>query len=150
MIDPITVPDDMYELGLVPLCPGWIGRSENKRRRCGLETIGNGVYCAAHGGDQLGMLRTVQKQRKILEEELLPKATERILRILVNPEAKDSDVIRVWATIMDRVGLAAMQSLTVEVGVQSVAPIDMLRELLMGRVIEGDSGGSSEVLMIEG
>lgn len=132
MVDPLLVHDDLYELGLVPLCAGWIGR-EGKRRRCGVETIGPGVFCGAHGGDQLSIMRTVQRQRKLLEDVLLPQATRRVLEILGDDEAKDTDVVRIWSTIMDRVGLAAMQNINLQGEVAVAAPLEILRSMLMGR-----------------
>lgn len=130
MIDPLSVSDDMYELGLVALCSGWIGK-EGKRRRCGVETIGPGVYCTAHGGDQLALMRSITKQRKILEDVLLPQATSRIMEILADPEAKDTDVVRIWSTVMDRVGLAATQNIALQAEVSVAAPLEILRSMLM-------------------
>lgn len=147
MLDPITVADDMFELGLVALCPAWIGR-EAKRRRCGLEVVSPGAFCTGHGGDQLSVQRTVVRQRKYLEDELLPIATQRILGILTDTDedgnytAKDTDVVRIWSTIMDRVGLAAMQNVNLQSEVSVAAPLEILRSMLMGqRAIESESPG---------
>lgn len=150
MVDPIEVDDDMYELGLVPLCAGWIGR-EGKRRRCGIETVEAGVNCIAHGGDQLVTMRSVNKQRKILEDVLLPQATARVMQIVSDPEAKDTDVIRVWSTIMDRVGLAAMQNVNLQADVNVAAPMEILRAMLMGSPTQAIEGAvvDAEVLELE-
>lgn len=141
LMDPLTVSDEMYELGLVALCSGWIGR-EGKRRRCGLESAKVGANCKAHGGDQLAAQRMVQKQRQIIEDSLLPMATARVLEILADPEAKDVDVIRIWSTIMDRVGLAAMQNISLQADVQVTAPLDILRAMLSNPVQQAIEDGS--------
>ena len=70
----------------------------------------------------------VEKQR--LEEEILPKATERVMGILDNDEAKDADVIKIWQTTMDRIGLAAVQGIVVEGEIKVDAPIEILRRML--------------------
>lgn len=65
-----------------------------------------------------------------MEDVILPKASERIVQILDNDEAKDQDVIKIWQTTMDRIGLAAVQGLMVEGTLNVEAPMDILRRML--------------------
>jgi hypothetical protein len=52
------------------------------------------------------------------------------MRILRDADSKDSDIIKIWQTTMDRVGLAAVSGLIVEGNVTVDAPMDILRRML--------------------
>jgi hypothetical protein len=114
------------------------------RDPCPTPVIREGMPCMKHGGAEIvkqekaDLDRTVIAQRKKLEEEVLPKATKRILDILNNEEAKDADVINIWKTVMDRIGLASVQGIVVEGAIQIEAPLDTLRKMLQGEVVDGE------------
>lgn len=137
MTDPMAIPDEMYELGLVPNCSGWIGK-ENKRRRCGIQVAAIGLNCNAHGGSVMLQQNSVLRVRKRLEDEILPQVTAKILRILNDEDTRDENIIKIWQTTMDRVGLAAASALTLEGNITMDAPLDILRRMLADNVVDGE------------
>lgn len=145
----VSIREDMEDIGLGNICGEIVATQVSGqifREPCTTPVVSPGGRCTRHGGLELvkqekaELERTVIAQRKKIEEELLPKATARILEILNNEEAKDADVINVWKTIMDRIGLAAVQGIVVEGSVQIEAPLDILRKMLQGEtpdIVEG-------------
>lgn len=132
--------NDLIELGLVKQCPHIVVteiRGQLIREPCGAETIQFGGLCSRHDNtaelvrqERNAKERTVLRQRRYIEETLFPKLTERIEAIIDNDEAKDADVIKIWQTTMDRIGLAAVQGLVVEGTVKADAPLDILKAML--------------------
>jgi hypothetical protein len=131
---------EMIELGLVKACSHVIV-SETAGRIfrdfCGAETIAFGGKCSKHDNtadlvkqEKAARERTVMIQRRYIEDELFPKLTKRIEEIIGSEEAKDADIIKIWQTTMDRIGLAAVQGLVVEGNVKVDAPLDILRAML--------------------
>lgn len=144
----MSIDDDMKEIGLGQTCGHLVPTQvagQIFRDPCPTPVIEPGMRCMKHGGGEIvkqekaALERTVIAQRKRLEEEVLPKATERILAILNNEEAKDADIINVWKTVMDRIGLASVQGIVVEGAIQVEAPLDVLRKMLQGEtVVDGE------------
>jgi hypothetical protein len=143
----VSIDKDMEELGL-QTCSEIVPVQINGviyREPCTVPVLSGVDRCTKHGGaelvkqEKIALERTVLAQRKRLEEDVLPKATERILSILNDEEAKDADVINVWKAVMDRVGLAAVQGLVVEGSIHVEAPLDALRRILEGQsVVDGE------------
>lgn len=140
----MSVNEDMQDIGL---CGHLVATQVNGqifRDPCPTPVIVPGTQCTKHGGleqvkqEKAALERTVLAQRKRLEEEVLPKATERVLAILNDEEAKDADVVNIWKTVMDRIGLASVQGILVEGSVQIEAPLDILRKMLEGQIIDGE------------
>lgn len=131
---------ESIELGLVKRC-GHVIMSEMRgqiiKDFCGAETIAFGGKCFKHDTtrdlvlqEKVAREKTVLVQRRYIEDELFPKLTKRIEDIINNEEAKDADVIKIWQTTMDRIGLAAVQGLVIEGNVKVDAPLDILRAML--------------------
>lgn len=131
---------ELIELGLVKQC-GHVIVSEMRGQMfkdyCGAETIVFGGLCSRHDNtrelvqqEKAARERTVMVQRRYIEDELFPKLTTRIMEIIQDEEAKDADIIKIWQTTMDRIGLAAVQGLVVEGNVKVDAPLDILRAML--------------------
>lgn len=131
---------ELIELGLVKRC-GHVIVSEMRgqlfRDFCGAKTLEYGGKCFKHDEnhdlvkqERVAKERTVLAQRKYIEDELFPKLTKRIEEIIDNAEAKDADVIKIWQTTMDRIGLAAVQGLVIEGSMKVDAPLDILRAML--------------------
>lgn len=133
--------NDLMELGLTKTCSHFTVEQEPSGETykvfCRRPTLEFGGVCARHDPraelirqGKLESRKVVMEQKRKLEEEVLPKATERIEGILQNEEAKDADVIKIWQTTMDRVGLAATQHVQVEGEIKVEAPLDILRRML--------------------
>jgi hypothetical protein len=138
----MSIDEDLQELGLSKTCGHLVVTQINGqlfKDPCDTPVVEYGGKCTKHGGLELVKQqkalhqKTVLAQRQKLEEEVLPKATQRILDILNNEEAKDADVINIWKTVMDRIGLAAVQGVVVEGNIQIEAPLDILRRMLAGQ-----------------
>lgn len=141
----MSIDDDMEAIGLGQTCGEIVPvqvAGQIFREPCTTPVISAGMKCMKHGGMELvkqekaELERVVIAQRKRLEEEVLPKATKRILDILNDEEAKDADVVNIWKTVMDRVGLASVQGLVVEGAIHVEAPLDILRSMLRGEPME--------------
>lgn len=137
------VAEELYELGLVKLCsqPEYI---DGHRFRCGRPTAEYGGLCGAHGGTALIKQRAVLDRektsariRKRLEDEILPVATARVMEALADGETKISDIVRIWATTMDRVGIPAVSGVALDAKLEVSAPLDILRQML-GQVEDSD------------
>src|SRR3954454_16820526 len=141
----MSIDDDMEAIGLGQTCGEIVPvqvAGQIFREPCEVPVISPGMKCMKHGGMELikqekaELERVVIAQRKRLEEEVLPKATKRILDILNDEEAKDADVVNIWKTVMDRVGLASVQGLVVEGAIQVEAPLDILRSMPRGEPMD--------------
>lgn len=131
---------ELIELGLVKQCSHVIVsemRGQLFRDFCGAKTISYGGLCSKHDGtkdlvaqNRAASERTVMTQRRHIEDDLFPKLTKRIEEIIRNEEAKDADIIKIWQTTMDRIGLAAVQGLVIEGNLKVDAPLDILRAML--------------------
>lgn len=137
----MSVTSDMIELGLTKLCAHFQVESEPSGETykvfCRRPTTEIGGYCNRHSEERalVDQAKTVKKaaalvEKARLEEEILPKASKRIESILDNEDAKDADVIKIWQTTMDRIGLAAVQGIVVDGEVRVDAPMDILRRML--------------------
>jgi len=136
----------LIELGLAKACDHVVVseiRGKIFKDFCGAETIVFGGKCSKHDNtaelikqEKLAKERTVVQQRRIIEDELFPKITERIRQIVEDPDSRNADIIKIWMTAMDRIGLAAVQGLVVEGNVHVDAPLDILRAML--RPVEPD------------
>lgn len=133
--------NDLVELGLVKTCSHFQVMQETSGETykvyCQRPVLAYGGSCSRHSADlelvkqaNLERKKTVLVEKQRLEEEILPKATQRILDILNNEDAKDADVIKIWQTTMDRIGLAAVQGLVIEGDIKVEAPLDILRRML--------------------
>lgn len=131
---------ELIELGLVKQC-GQVIVSEMRGQMfkdfCGAETITFGGLCSRHDNtrelvqqEKAARERTIMTQRRYIEDELFPRLTKRIEEIIDSEEAKDADIIKIWQTTMDRIGLAAVQGLVIEGNVKVDAPLDILRAML--------------------
>lgn len=131
---------ELIELGLVKKC-GHILVGEMRgqlfKDYCAAPTLEFGGLCSKHdvtkdlvAQDKAARERTIITQRKYIEDELFPKLTKRIEKIINNNEAKDADVIKIWQTTMDRIGLAAVQGIVVEGNVTVTPPLEILRSML--------------------
>lgn len=143
--------NELIALGLVKKCCH-INVSQMSgqiyRDYCGTPTLAYGGMCSKHSPDtdmvkqaRTAVQKTALVQRQRILEEVLPKATERMLKILDDDESKDADVIRIWMTSLDRVGLGTVSGLVVEGEIKVEAPLDILRAMLRGQspdVIEGE------------
>lgn len=134
------VQSDLIELGLVKKC-GHVVVSEMRgqlfRDFCGAKTLTFGGFCSRHDEtkelvqqEKAARERTIMTQRRYIEDNLFPRLTERIEAILDSEEAKDADIIKIWQTTMDRIGLAAVQGIVIEGNVKVDAPLDILRGML--------------------
>ena len=132
--------DTLMEMGLVKACSE-ITITEHEgtifRDYCGTPTLFYGGKCSKHS-ESLELARQAKAEvaknaaihRALLEDEILPKAHKRVMDILNNEDSKDADIIKIWQTTMDRVGLAAVTGLIVEGNVTVDAPLDILRRML--------------------
>lgn len=131
---------DLIELGLTKTC-SYVEVSQHGgqifRDFCGTPTLVYGGKCSKHSQDlefarqaKAEVAKNAAIHRAMLEDEVLPLAHQRVMRILNDPDAKDADVIKIWQTTMDRVGLAAVSGLVVEGNVTVDAPLDILRRML--------------------
>lgn len=131
---------EMIELGLVKKC-GHVVVSEMRGQLfkdfCGAKTLTFGGLCSRHDDtkelvaqDKAAHERTIMVQRRYIEDVLFPQLTERIEAIIKDEEAKDADVIKIWQTTMDRIGLAAVQGIVLEGNLKIEAPLDILRGML--------------------
>lgn len=143
------IQNELIELGLVKRC-GHIVMSEMRGQMikdfCGAETLEFGGRCYKHDTTKdlilqakVAQEKTVMVQRRYIEDVLFPRLTKRIEEIINNEEAKDADVIKIWQTTMDRIGLAAVQGLVIEGNVKIDAPLDILRAMLQPTVVPGDA-----------
>lgn len=132
---------ELIELGLTNLCCHFTVEQEPTGETykvfCRRPTRTLGGQCSRHSAEaelvkqaKIEKQAVVLQQKALLEEKLLPKATDRVMDILDNDEAKDADVIKIWQTTMDRVGLAATQSLEVTGEVKVTTSLEILRGML--------------------
>lgn len=145
---------EMIELGLVKRCSQVIVsemRGQLFRDFCGAKTLTYGGLCAKHDNtkdlvkqEKAASERTVVAQRRYIEDTLFPELTKRIEEIINNEEAKDADIIKIWQTTMDRIGLAAVQGIVLEGNIKVDAPLDILRSML--RPSSSDDIVDAEVL----
>jgi hypothetical protein len=148
----VTIHDDMVELGLAKTCSHVVITQERGRMYkdyCPNEVLTPGGKCSRHDTSadlvKQAKIATAQRIRKELEEDLLPLATERVRNILAYGEdVKASDIIRIWATIMDRTGIPAVSGVNLQADVQVSAPLDVLRQML-GQV-QGVEGGEGDIV----
>lgn len=137
----MIISNDLIELGLAKACNHFTVEQEPTGETykvfCRRPTREFGGQCSRHSEEaelvkqaKLEKKSIVMQQKKRLEEEVLPKATERVMGILDNEDAKDADVIKVWQTTMDRIGLAAVQGVMVDGEIRVDAPLDILRRML--------------------
>lgn len=150
-----SMDDTMIELGLAKTCGHMEMVQESNgqvfREFCGKPVAEFGGFCAPHGGNalikqrrEIAKEKVVLAQKRHLEEEVLPKATKRVMAILENPDSKDADVIKVWQTTMDRIGLGAVTGILLDGDIKIDAPLDILRRMLtanMGtaeEIVEGE------------
>lgn len=137
----MSIDTDLIELGLTRTChhgrPVLEKTGEMYTVYCRKPVINFGDLCPKHSGDEdiarqdrLAKKRVAIMQREVLENEVLPKATARIMAILADEDSKDSDVIKIWTSVMDRVGLGSVQGLVLEGDLKIDAPLDILRRML--------------------
>lgn len=148
---------DLIELGLVKECNHVVisnYRGEVFKDFCGAETIRIGGMCSRHDNsaelikqEKIEREKTVLAQRRIIEDELFPKLTKRIMEIVDNEDARNADVIKIWMTTMDRIGLAAVQGLMIEGTMHIDAPVDILRAML--RPVTDEPVLDAEVVELE-
>lgn len=140
--------NDLVDLGLTKTCSHFTVTQEvtgeTYKVYCSRPVRAFGGACSRHDDAHelvkqanLERKKTVLVEKQRLEEEILPKATQRILDILTrcDPDtgellAKDADIIKIWQTTMDRIGLAAVQGLVIEGDIKVEAPLDILRRML--------------------
>lgn len=133
--------NDLIDLGLAKTCAHFTVESEPTGEAykvyCPRPVREFGGSCSRHSAERalVDQARVERKaaavlEKKHMEDVILPKASERIVQILDNDEAKDQDVIKIWQTTMDRIGLAAVQGLMVEGTLNVEAPMDILRRML--------------------
>lgn len=149
--------NDLIDLGLAKTCSHFQVMQEvtgeTYKTYCPRPVLEFGGFCSRHSEAHelvkqanLERKKTVLVEKQRLEEEILPKATQRILDILNNEEAKDADVIKIWQTTMDRIGLAAVQGLVVEGEIKVEAPLDILRRMLTSPLPEIEEIHEAEVV----
>jgi hypothetical protein len=149
--------NDLVDLGLAKTCSHFQvvqePSGETYKTYCPRPVLEFGGFCSRHDEAHelvkqanLERKKTVLVEKQRLEEEILPKATQRILDILNNEEAKDADVIKIWQTTMDRIGLAAVQGLVVEGEIKVEAPLDILRRMLTAPVPEVEEIHDAEIV----
>lgn len=111
--------------------------------RCKRAPIPGGTVCNMHGGGSPSARRKGQNNLM----EMLDPANARIARIISNPNTKDTDLIRIWENLLDRLGYPR----NMEIGVEdirdqilnAVAEVDedTLQEIIEGEVVEDDEDG---------
>lgn len=132
---------ELIELGLTKECPHFTVEQEptgeTYKIYCKRPVREFGGFCSRHSAEaelvkqaKIAKQATVLVEKAKMEEEILPKASQRVMDILDNDEAKDADVIKIWQTTMDRVGLAATQSLEVTGEVKVTTSLEILRGML--------------------
>lgn len=132
--------DELISLGLVKSCSAIVTvqeRGHMLKEFCASPTLEIGGLCSKHSPDaeltkqaEVAAKKGIALQRVKLEEEILPLATKRMMEILRNPDSRDADVIKIWQTTMDRIGLAAVSGIMLEGEIKVDAPIDILRRML--------------------
>jgi hypothetical protein len=132
--------DELIDLGLAKQCSHVLVsemRGQIFKDFCGSPTLEFGGKCYKHDTakdlvqqERVAHERTILAQKRYIEDILFPRLTKRIEEIINSDESKDADVIKIWQTTMDRIGLAAVQGLIIEGNMKVDAPLDILRAML--------------------
>lgn len=154
----------LIDLGLAKTCSHFTVTQERSgeayKEYCTNPVAEFGGFCSKHDPAaelvrraKLDSKAAVMEQKRKLEDVILPKATQRIEAILEDvdeetglPRAKDADVIKIWQTTMDRVGLAAVQGIVVEGEIKVEAPLDILRRMLTAAPVSLEEITDAEVV----